>query len=96
MKVHIEGNLYLESDELQFVLKRYTVAQSGKSYGQEIGQVDGYYPSIHSAIKAVMVKKIKESTATNLKELSEDIKRIESWIKSKFEVELKEGEVIAV
>jgi hypothetical protein len=99
MKVHIEGNLYLESDNMQFILKEYTGAISvDKKTGKETEVCNnvGYYTNIHSALKALMVMKIKDTTATNLSELSADIKRIENWIRSRFEVELKDGERVAI
>lgn len=88
MKIHIENNLYLESDQYQYLLKQY----SGRTYpnkkGEEIEsyQVIGYYGSVNQAIKALINKKIKETTATNLTELLNDIKRIEKHIKEKVNV----------
>lgn len=96
--VEVEKEIRLESDEYQFTLRKYNGKVSTDKDGKEreIYETLGYYSNIHSALKDVLRMKIKESTATNLQELSEDIRRIEEWIKAKFEVELRDGERIAV
>lgn len=82
MKVQIEGDMYLESDSFQFIVKEYT----GKTYTDAKGNVTehynthGYFPSIESALRYVLRMKIKESTATNLQELIADLRRIEEWL----------------
>lgn len=99
MKVNIEGNFYLESDSMNFIVKEYTgkVSVDEKSGKEtELYNTHGYYPTVHSALKAFMVMKIKESTAADLKGLIADIRRIEEWLKSTFEIEIKEGEKVAV
>lgn len=84
MKVHIEDNLYLESDEYQFVIKEYT----GKldKNNKELFKVHGYFSSIQHAMKHFLKMKVKKSTAKTLLELVEDIKNIEKYIESKFEI----------
>mgnify|MGYP001488279732 CR=1 FL=1 len=88
MKVHIEGNLYLESDQYQYLLKEY----SGKTYTNEKGEeregfrVLGYYGTIEQAIRSLVEKKIKQSAATNLKELLEEVKIIKAEISEKITV----------
>lgn len=78
MKVQIEGNYYLESDERQFVIKEYTGKVDEK--GVELFKTHGYYTKLNSCLKRYLTLKIKESTATNLTELREEIKRIEKYI----------------
>lgn len=84
MKVHIEGNLYLESDELQFMIKEYSTIRSGENAGKEIGNTIGYYTSLSSVIKALMRMKLHDSTATNLRELLDDWENIKEWAESLF------------
>jgi hypothetical protein len=84
MKVQIEGNLYLESDERQFILKEYTGKQDKD--GKETFKIHGYYGSIHQALKGYTTMKIKQSTAVTLSELVLDVNRIETHIKSKISI----------
>jgi len=94
----VEKSFYLESDDMQFMIRKYNGKTSIGADGKERDSFEtiGYYPSIHSALKHILKMKVKESTATTLKELSEDMKRIEAWIKAKFEVVIGEGDKVAV
>lgn len=94
----VEKSFYLESDDMQFMIRKYNGKTSIGADGKERDSFEtiGYYPSIHSALNHILKMKVKESTATTLKELSEDMKRIENMIKAKFEVELQEGNRVAV
>lgn len=88
MKIQIEENLYLESDPYQYLLKQY----SGKTYTNEKGeeregyQVIGYYGKIGQAINALIDFKLKQSTATTLKELLNEVKEIKNDINEKITV----------
>lgn len=81
MKVHIEGNLFLESDERQFIIKEY----SGKidTTGKELFKALGYYPTVQQALKSFVNMKVKQSTASTLSELVQDVKSINLYIDSK-------------
>lgn len=81
MKVHIEENLYLESDERCFVIKEYTGKQDAK--GKELFKPCGYFPTIQLAVQKLVQMKIKQSNAVTLFELVSDVERIEEYIKSK-------------
>ena len=81
MKVHIENDLYLESDGLQFIVKEYTGKQD--HLGRDLYKVHGYFPSVQSAVKHLIKMKVMESTAQTLSELCQDILRIEEYIQSK-------------
>lgn len=82
MKVHIEKNLYLESDERQFILKEYTGKQTTSESGKitDLFKLHGYYTSVESAINGFVKMKIRESTATNLKELITSFREIKEYI----------------
>ncbi len=84
MKVHIEGNLFLESDLHNFIIKEYLPRKEGKASGKVV--VLGYFSNFHSAIKYLVKLKLKQSTATNLLELSRDLKQIEEYIHSQVRV----------
>jgi molybdopterin/thiamine biosynthesis adenylyltransferase len=84
MKVQIENNLFLESDERQFILKEY----SGKKDkdGKETFKILGFFGTAQQALKAFARMKIKQSTAVTLSELVLDVNRIEEYISSKITV----------
>lgn len=85
MKVKLDGNVYLESDDQQFLLKEYT----GKTYtnkkGEEIEAYRnlGYYGTIQQAIKGIVKKKLLESDATTLQELRNDVSNLKEMIERK-------------
>lgn len=85
MKVKIEDNLYLESDAYQYILREY----SGKTYTEkdgkerEVSRALGYYGTVQQAIESLVQMKLRESTATTLTELKEDLEKIRQFIKSK-------------
>ncbi|GIP55926.1 hypothetical protein [Paenibacillus vini] len=81
MKVQIEGQLYLESDERQFVIKQYNGKVDDK--GKELFQAKGYFSSIEGAIKHLVKMKLMESTSTTLGELLREIESIKGYIESK-------------
>jgi len=88
--------IYLESDDLQYTLKEYYTVEKGENAGKEASQLIGYYPSILSSLKKVLTIKIKESKATDVRELIEDIYRIEQQLFQVFSVKLADGERVAV
>ena len=83
MKVHIEKNIYIETDGTQYILKSY-----GKlnAKGEETFKALGYFGNLRPLINFLIKMKIHESTATNLKELLEDVQRIEDWVHEKVRV----------
>lgn len=78
--------LYIESDNMQFILREYYTIKDGKNEGKEASNLIGYYPSIVSALRRVLTIKVKESTAANLGELIQDMKRIEQRFEELFQV----------
>jgi hypothetical protein len=78
MKIHVEGNLYIESDERQFILKNYTGKKDAKD--NELFKAIGYFGTLNQVAKKLIDMKIKESTATTLKELVADLERIEAEV----------------
>jgi len=86
MKIHIEGNVFIESDEHQFILKRYGNTYINKE-GEEVQNytVIGYYPTVEQAINSLIKKKLLNSQAATLKELKEDVESIREFVKSKID-----------
>lgn len=81
----VQKDIYLESDEYQFIIKKYngkiTVGKDGKE--REVYETMGYYTSIEHAINALVKMKIKASTASDLNQLMADIGRIKEFISEK-------------
>jgi hypothetical protein len=79
MKIHVEDKLYIESDDMQYILKQY----SGKfdKEGKETYKTLGYFPTLQQVVKHLIKLNIMKSNAETLKELLEDITRIEKRIK---------------
>lgn len=87
MKVLLDKRkkLYLESDAHNYMINKY----SGKKdkNGNEIYQTLCYAGKIEHAIKYLYELKLRESTATSMKELIEDHKQIIKEIKELFNTE---------
>lgn len=89
MKVHIEDNLYLESDGMQFIIKEYTGnIYKDKKTGKETESFNthGYFNSVQSACRHLLKIKLMESTATDLKTLLQGVQEIREWIEAKVSV----------
>ena len=84
MKVQIEGQLYLESDGMQFIIKEYSGKQD--KAGNDLYKTHGYYSSVEGAIKGLVKKKIMESTAATLLELLGEVEGIKAYIESKVNI----------
>lgn len=80
MKIQIEDKLYLESDDRQFVLKEYNGKFDDK--GNEGYKPLGYFGKVEQALKYVVKLNVMKSDATSIKELIEDVERIETKIES--------------
>lgn len=85
MKIHIENNLYIESDSMQFIIKEYTGKQTVGEGGKvtESYKTHGYYSDVQSCLNRIVKMKVMESTATTLSELLEEVKGIRQYIESK-------------
>jgi hypothetical protein len=84
MKVEIEQNLYLESDDMQLIIKEYNGKKDAN--GRELYKSHGYFPTVQSAVKHLVKMKVMRSTAQTLSELCQDVLRIEQYIESKLSV----------
>lgn len=78
VKIKIEDGLYIESDDLSFLVKEYSGKLDKK--GNEISRTLGYFNSLKQACNFIIKRKLMRSDATTLKELLEELKRIEKWI----------------
>lgn len=78
MKVQIEGNFYIESDSMQFIIREYT--GNLDKHGEPTFKTIGYFPSVKDCLNRFLRLKVSQSTATTLTELVEDVRRIEQYI----------------
>ncbi|SDX04843.1 hypothetical protein [Paenibacillus sp. PDC88] len=79
MKVQVENNFYIESDSFQFILKEYTGNMTKE--GVPTFKTHGYFPNVSGALEKFLTLKIKESTATSLRELIAEVKGIREYIR---------------
>lgn len=89
MKVQIEGNFYIESDDREFTLKEYTGAISkpakGETEGKPVYKTHGYFSDVQSALQKFLKLKINSSQATNIRELIADVEDIREFIRSRID-----------
>lgn len=88
MKVQIEDKLFIESDENQFMLRKYTgTINVDKKTGKETEAFIslGYYTTLQGVIKKVIQMKLARSEATTLKEVLQEVRRVEREIKALME-----------
>lgn len=82
MKIKIDDKTYIESDGMQFVIRKYT----GKTYVDKQGNERegfntlGYYGTIEQLMNGLIKRKILQSKATTFKGLSEDIQKVREEI----------------
>lgn len=84
MKIQIKDRLYLESDDMQFVIKRYNETPNPKN-GELGSTAIGYYPRVEQAMNAVVNLLIRQSDATTFEKLVSDVADIRAMIASKID-----------
>ena len=84
MKVSITKQLFLENDEYQFILKRYTGKVDKEN--NPMSTTLGYFKNLESVATKVYMLKIKESTAATMQELVDDHKQIIKDIRETFKM----------
>lgn len=80
MKIQIENKLYIESDDRQFIIKKYTGTFDKTDPEKELFKPLGYYGTLRQAVKAIIKMKLMKSDATTIKELLNELTRIEDEI----------------
>lgn len=84
MKIQIKDRVYLESDEMQFVIKRYNEKPNEKT-GELGSAIMGYYPKVEQALNAIVNMLIRQSDATTFEQLVADVAEIRALIASKID-----------
>ena len=82
--IHIEKDWYLDMDNYQFILNKYSGKFDAK--GNETYTSLGFFSSIEGVAEKVYRLKIKETTAKNIQELVDDHKRIIKEIRETFKL----------
>ncbi|ASA22026.1 hypothetical protein [Paenibacillus donghaensis] len=89
MKVQIEGNFYIESDDREFTLKEYTGKISkpaeGKTEGVPLFKTHGYFSDVQGAAHKFLKLKIGSSEAKNLLQLIADVESIREMIRKQID-----------
>jgi len=83
MKIHIRKNLYLEADQFQFILREHMDTFDKRS-GRQKTKTIGYYTSLSGVVNKLIRLNLAECDATNLKEMREEMQRLQVWIKGLF------------
>jgi hypothetical protein len=81
MKIKVEDKLFIESDDMQFVLKKYS-GNFDKKTEKETYKVLGYFSTLKQAVKHLIKLQCMESTAETFEQLFDDLDRIENKIDS--------------
>ena len=60
--IHLIRDLYLDKDNLQFILKKRSLVtkEGSKTLGQETFTILGYYPKLEQLLESAVMKKLKE------------------------------------
>lgn len=84
----VKAKLYIESDSYGYQVKRYNGTRFDEKSQKEVDITTtlANYSTVSGCCKFIINMMIKDSEATNLSELLQDIKRIEEFIESKIAV----------
>lgn len=77
MKIQVEDKLFIESDDMQFMIKKYSGKIDEKTQ-KETYKVLGYYSSLKQAVKHLIKLECMESTVTTFQQMFDELERIET------------------
>ena len=86
--IQINDRFYINSNSNCYTLQEKVTIQdtNSKNYGQEMFKDLGYYTTIEGCINGILKTNLREyvgkSTQNTLKELQEEIKRLNQYLKS--------------
>ncbi len=80
MKLQLDKNYRIESDEHNYILVRRQQSSSGSKRKSKPWRADGYYADLGQALKEYGRHKIKETDATTLNELLVALSRLNSHL----------------
>lgn len=76
MKIQVEDKLFIESDDMQFMIKKYSGNIDQKTQ-KETYKVLGYFSSLKQAVKHLIKLECMESTVTTFQQMFDELERIE-------------------
>jgi hypothetical protein len=77
MKIQIEDKLFIESDDMQFIVKQYSGKFDNKTE-KETYKVLGYFGSLKQAVKFLIKKECMGSTVETFQQMFDELDRIET------------------
>ena len=83
MEIEI-GKYIITSDSLCVTLNEKKKIEKGENKGNEYLSAIGYFNTVESCLEEILQLKIKESQATSIKELLDEIKEISKFIREQF------------
>lgn len=83
MEIEI-GKYVITSDPLCIILNEKKKVKSGENEGKEYISPVGYYHTVEDCMEGLLQHKIRESQATSIRELVDEIKGISKFIKKQF------------
>lgn len=76
MKIQVEEKLFIESDDMQFIIKEYS-GKFDKKTEKETFKALGYFSTLQQAVKFLIKRDCMESTVTSFQQLFDELERIE-------------------
>ena len=77
MKIQVEDKLFIESDDMQFIIKQYS-GKFDKKTEKETYKVLGYFSTLKQAVKHLIKLQCMESTVNTFQQLFDELDRIEN------------------
>ena len=76
MNIRIDENWAITSDEYNVILQQRFVnkKEDSKNFGEEYWTNSGFYRTLEDALNGYLTKKIRQSNATTLQEIAQEIK----------------------
>ena len=76
MEIPLKNNLYIRSDDNNYILSEKSIVQEGKNKGEEYWRDLGYYTKISHLLEAYGHKILRNSSIQTLRELKEAIDKV--------------------
>jgi len=80
------GNHVITSDPYNIIISKKYTAKKGKKAGEKVVTPIAYAPTIELAVKKLVNIKVRESDATTLRELADEIKAYHYTVKNAFDL----------
>lgn len=88
--IYIEGNWYIDSDELQYMLLEQTECKDSKGENKTVRKIEGYYSTLYGAVKGYrdmcIRKSVKSGNYRTLKEVLQEIRQLDDRLAGIFDI----------